>query len=122
MRTLSQEETRELFSLKREQINSKLLKDYFAIKGDSLEPRFNTFDKIILPKGKWYNKEEIETTIGRYIFNFFVFPETFLKYEGYQNIEIKKDTLEKIEEKMGVLLLNDLLPIKEYTEYLNNGE
>jgi len=122
MRTLSQEETRELFSLKREEINSKLLKDYFAIKGDSLEPRFNTFDKIILPKGKWYNKEEIETTIGRYIFNFFVFPETFLKYEGYQNIEIKKDTLEKIEEKMGVLLLNDLLPIKEYTEYLNNGE
>ena len=122
MRTLTPEESRKIFSLKRKDITGRLLKDFFAIKGSNKKAKFNTFDKILLPRGKFYNTKEIETTIGRYLFNFFVLPPTFLKKEGYQDTEMTSGELSKIESKMGYMLLDDKLPIKEYVEYLNNGE
>ena len=71
-RKLTSIETKELLSLKESDINMDLLKDYFAIRIGQDTPRFNTFDTFRLPAGRLHNKQTIETTIGRYLFNLFV--------------------------------------------------
>lgn len=120
-RALSSEEVREVLSLTRKDITATLLKDYFAASLDS-EARFNTYDTFTLPIGKLFNKETIETTIGRYIINMFCYPEAFLKKYGYVNKTLDKKTIEDIDKKIADMLLYDEITTKEYCEHLDNTE
>lgn len=115
-------EAKELLSLKREDITMDKLRDLFACHMGEESAKYNTYDILTLPAGTYYNKETIETTIGRYITNIVIFPISFMKKFGYQNDELTKGSLKKIEEKMGTMLLNDEMTTKEYGEYLDYGE
>lgn len=121
-RTLTNEETKEILSLTEDDITLDLLRNYFAIRKGQNNPRFNTFDTFILPRNKLYNKEEITTTIGRYLINFFVLPYQFLEKFGYQNIVLDADSISSLEGKMATLLLDDIVTTKEYATYLDRGE
>jgi hypothetical protein len=112
----------ELLKLKRKDINMSLLKDYFAVRFNQKEPRFNTNDKFNLKKGTLFNEEDTETTIGRYLFNMFVLPEKFLKKFGYQNTVMDKRGISQLEAKLGSMLMNSEITTKEMAEYLNRGE
>jgi hypothetical protein len=121
-RQLTLAETQEVLSLTKKDITMSLLRDYFAIKKGKNKPKFNTFDTIVLSKGKFYNEEKVETTVGRYIFNMFVLPEKYLTKYGYQNVEYTVDAAEDLEKKLGLMLLNDEITSDDFTSYLNNGE
>ena len=121
-RELTEIEKREILSLKKEDITMTLLRSYFAVKKGQDNPRFNTFDTFTLLRGYYYNSETIVTTIGRYLVNLFIIPDTFLKKFGYQNVTMDAGTTGDIEEKLAFMLLNDEMTAKEYSEFLDNGE
>ena len=60
-RKLTPQEVKEVLSLKKEDITSKKLKDFFAIYMGKDAPRFNTNDRFVLLKNDYYNNENIET-------------------------------------------------------------
>jgi len=115
-------EAKEILSLQREDITMEKIRDFFACHMGQDNPKYNTYDIIKLPAGRLYNKEELETTIGRFICNLVMFPESYLKKYGYNNKPLDKDELEDIEGKMGQMILNDEMSTKEYGLYLDNGE
>lgn len=121
-RTLTADEVREITSLSKEDITLDLVRDLFSCKYGESKPRFNTYDTFTLPAGKFFNKTSINTTVGKYIINLVVFPKVYLEKYGYVNDTLKKGTLEKIESKMGVMILNDEMTTKEYASYLDAGE
>jgi hypothetical protein len=121
-RMLTADETSEVLSLKKDDIDMNLLRSYFAVKKGKDAARFNTFDTLKLPKGHLHNKEAVETTVGRYLINFYVIPEKFLKKYGYQNVTFTKKVAGDMESKLSTMLLNDEITIENFIEYINNGE
>jgi hypothetical protein len=121
-RKLNQTETAEILSLERSEVNMSLLKDYFAASLKRKEPRFNTFDTFTLPKGKLFNAEAVETTVGRYVFNMYVIPEPYLKKFGYQNVVYNTDNIGDMEEKMSYMIIQDEMSTREFAGYLDRAE
>jgi hypothetical protein len=121
-RKLTVNETNELLSLGEKDINMTLLKDYFAVRQSQKEARFNTYDTFFLPSGKLFNQERLETTIGRYLFNFYVIPKKYLQKYGYQDIVFDADSTGDLENKLSYMLLEDEIDSKEYARYLDRGE
>lgn len=121
-RKLNQAEAREVLSLSRQEVNMSLLKGYFAATLTRKEPRFNTFDTLSLPKGKLFNEEEIETTVGRYLFNLYVIPEVYLKRFGYQNVVYNTDNIGEMEERMSYMVLQDEMSTRDFAGYLDRAE
>lgn len=122
-RDLTSQEVAEVLSLKRSDINATLLKNYFACFYGEEHSRFQPNDRFVLKKGTLYNSTDITTTIGRYIYNLFALPESYLKENGYLNETLNKDTLESLEAKMGSMILNDTMTTKDYASiYMDHTE
>lgn len=121
-RRLTSDEIRELLALELDDITLDLAADYFACRLGEKKPRFNTYDKFTLLKGQYFNEENIETTIGKYLTNLVVFPDVYLKKYGYVNETLTKSAIGKIEERMANMILNDEMSTKTYSEYLDRGE
>lgn len=122
-RKLTIEETAALLKLTKDDIDMNLLRNFFAVRMGQDKARFNTFDTFRLPPTKHlYNEQMIETTIGRYLWNFFVIPEEFLKKFGYQDMVFDKKNIGIFEKKLANILLNDEITTKEYARYLDSAE
>ena len=124
-RKLTNEETKEVLSLERKDITKTLLENYFACFKGQDHARFNTYDEMLVPAGAIYPgvpKTNTESTIGRYIFNMYVLPEAYLRKFGYFNDVLKKKQLGNIEDKIGVMVLNDEISSKELAGYIDRGE
>ena len=121
-RKLTMEETEALLKLTKDDIDMNLLRNFFAVRMGADNPRFNTFDTFKLPKGRLFNEEAIETTIGRYIWNFFVIPEEYLKKFGYQNLVFDKKGTSNLEKRLANMLLNDEISSDDYAGYLDRAE
>ncbi len=122
-RKLTPQEVKEVLSLKKEDMTSKKLKDFFAIYMGKDAPRFNTNDRFVLLKNDYFNKENVETTIGRYIFNLVAIPESYLKKYGYCNDVLTAKNIEKLENRMGNMMLDgEMKTTKDYISYLDDGE
>ena len=121
-RELTREEIDEVLSIEPNDITLDLLREYFACFYGKDAPRFNTFDTFTLKKGKWFNSEDVKTTIGRYIANIIMIPEKYLMKKGYQNAAFTKGFLEKLEGDLGNMVLNDELSVEDYINYINVGE
>ena len=119
---LTDNDVRELLSLEKNEITMEYIRGLFGCVMGKPAARFNTYDTFTLPAGRFYNKETIETTIGRYITNLVMLPDSYLKKFGYINTPFKKGVLEDIEDQMANMVLNDEMSSKEYAEYLDNGE
>ena len=68
-KTIPLNDAKEILALNRDDITMDLMREFFACHIGENEPKYNTYDKITLPAGRFYNKEAIETTIGKFIFN-----------------------------------------------------
>jgi hypothetical protein len=121
-RKLTLQETEALLKLTKEDIDMNLLRNFFAVRMGQDEPRFNTFDTFRLPKDRLYNKETIETTIGRYLWNFFVIPDEYLKKFGYQDVVFNKKAIGSFEKQLANMLLNDEISTDDYAGYLDRAE
>lgn len=119
MARLGSEDVSYLMSLKEKDVTKKLLIDFFA-HGKNKKPRFNTNDKFILPAGsKMMNKEPIDTTVGRYIFNLFIISPSFLPFIGYQNIIVDSGAINALEDNLSEYLLDKKIKPEDYIDYLN---
>lgn len=121
-RELIPSEVKEILSLKREDITSQKLKDFFAIFKGKDSSRFETNDTFMLLKGDLYNKENIKTTVGRYIFNMFALPDVYLQKYGYFNEILTGKTLSKIQKQLADMVLEDEASPLDYHHYLDYGE
>jgi hypothetical protein len=84
--------------------------------GDS---RFQPYDIFTLPKDKFYNKESIKTTVGRYIFNKVVLSETLGKILGYINKTMDGGGIGWLDGTISDLLLRDEISSDEVSNYID---
>ena len=123
-RQLTYQEAKEFYDLTHEDITATRLKNWFAVKGGQTEAKYQTNDRIVLPKmhPHCFNQEEIITTLGRFLFNFFALPDEYLKKHGYVNEPFDCDMISGIEKKMGAMLMVDEITVKEYGKYFDRAE
>lgn len=107
-----------LLSIKHDEMDAEAIKQLLAFKngGDAI---FDPTDKFILPKNKLYNKEDIETTVGRYIFNMVTLTERTGPHVGYINFPVNGSGMGKIEGKMSDLLMNDIISVDDYSDWID---
>lgn len=121
MRMLNDKERHEIFSLKPNDITQRKLVELFAANRQR-EARFETNDRFELTSRLFHNKETIETTVGRYIWNMFVLPDVYLKKHGYVNEPMNSGNLSDLETKMANMLLTEEMKTEDYIEYMRKGE
>lgn len=107
-----------LLSIKHDEMDAETIKQLLAFKngGDAI---FDPTDKFTLPKNKLYNKEDIETTVGRYIFNMVTLTERTGPHVGYINFPVNGSGMGKIEGKMSDLLMNDIISVDDYSDWID---
>ena len=118
-RLLTKDETEWLLRLTPEDLTKSFFRNNFAYtkKGS---PKYLPNDKFVLDKGRYYNKENITTTVGRYLVtNLFLLTPNLIKVMGYQDLVLDGDGKKKIENTMAQLLMEDKIECNDYIEYLN---
>jgi len=109
----------ELMRIKPDDISSSFLKKCFA-NTLKTKAKYKPNTHFSLPKGKYYNESTIDTTIGRFIFNKFLFEANgLIEIIGYQNIILSSDGLGDLEGKLSSLLMDDKITVKQFSDFLN---
>ena len=116
-----------LMSLTPNDIDYKLGMELFAdkvVKDDKgnvtvKKSRFEPTDEFDLKAGEYFNRTDITTTVGLFIFNKFIVEPLFSKYIDYVNYTISDDGLGKFEGQLSQLLLTDVITTTEFSDYLN---
>ena len=126
MRRISEEDKKYLLSLTPEDITYELGMQLFAdhvkkVDGKVVEEksRFEPTDYFNLKAGEYFNKTDIETTVGSFIFNKFIIEPRFSKFIDYVNYEITDGGLGKLEGDLSQLLLTDTITTDDFADYLN---
>ena len=124
MSRISEQDKQYLLSLKPEDITYELGMKLFAntVKNENgkiveVKSRFEPTDIFNLKKGEYFNKTDIETTVGSFIFNKFIIEPLFTEYLDYINYEISKSGLGKLESELSELLLNDKINTEIMHDY-----
>ncbi len=115
---LSKEDIEYLIKIKEEDITRELLIDLFANRKNK-KPRFKPNDRFILPINSMGNKDAIETTVGRFIYNKFILEKDLIQFIGYKNVVLDKKTIGKIEKEISNLLLDEKITVEQFIDYLN---
>ena len=86
--------------------------------------KYHTHDKITVPANHFYQGQpQVETTIGRYLYNKFVLSTSqTMKETKYYDKPMTKKELEAINGFMGTLLLNDVINRIQFNEYINRRD
>lgn len=79
------------------------------------EPKFKFSDKITIK----FNNKNIDTTIGRLIFNKFTLPDIYLNNIGYCNDELTKKRVGGLISDLSNLVLSKKLSEKDYADFLD---
>lgn len=100
-RSLTDQEKEFFLELKPEDITKSLLQSLFADTYDTSQnkhilSKYNTYDQFILKPGEYFNKEQITTNCGMFIFNKRVLERHYLSRIGYQNSELTKGQFKKL--------------------------
>ena len=126
MKRVSEEDKKYLLSLTPEDITYELGMQLFAdhvkkVDGKIVEEksRFEPTDYFNLKAGEYFNKTDIETTVGSFIFNKFIIEPRFSKYIEYVNYEVTDKGLGKLESELSQLLLTDVITTDDFADYLN---
>lgn len=107
-----------LLSLKMEDITLDLLINLFAFTANK-NPKFDPSDFFQLYNGTFYNSENINTTVGRFIFNKLIMTPLLGKHIGYINVPMNGKGIGSLDDKMSTLLLDDVISPMDFTEYID---
>lgn len=107
-----------LLNLKADDVDADTIKSLLANTVDGDAP-FDATDSFVLPKGRYYNKENVTTTVGRYIFNLVTLTERTGPHVGYINFPVNGSGMGKIEAKMADLLMNDIISVEDYSNWID---
>lgn len=127
---LSDNDKKYLMALKPEDITFELLISLFAdktvkeIKNNKLmmkviSSKMKPSDEFTLKAKEYFNKEEIITTAGQFIYNKLLIERDFAELLGYIHQAINKDVHNSLEDKLSKALLNDKITVKQMVDYLN---
>lgn len=127
MPRISDKDKQYLLSLKPEDVDYALGMELFAdkiVKDEKgnykvAKSRFETTDEFDLKKGEYFNRTDITTTVGQFIFNKFIVEPVFSKYIDYVNFTISDKGLGKFEGMLSQLLLTDDITTEDFADYLN---
>lgn len=117
-RALNKQEVAEILSLQPESIDLNKMKDLFGNHADS-EARFLTNDVFILPANTLENSSLVPTTIGRYVFNLFLFTPNIIKIIGYQNSVMDSKNISSLDKRLSGEMLAGTLAVEEYIDYID---
>lgn len=123
---ISDKDKEYLLSLKPEDLDFKTLVSLFGNTTTISEgfsnrkSRFETTDTFTLTPNDYYVKEPTETTVGKFIFNKYLYERFgFEKILGYVNEPITDGRLSAIEGKLSKALINDKIELSTFHEYIN---
>jgi hypothetical protein len=118
-RSLTNEEKKELLSLKPEDITLEYLKVLFANTTKS-KPKYNPTDQFSLDANEYYNKSAVLTTVGRLIFNKVVLEgSNTIEYIGYKDMVIDNKSFNNIDRELVNLVRDEKMPIKNLYDYFD---
>ena len=121
MKILNDKERYEILSLKPDDITQKKLVELFAATSKG-EAKYETNDQFRLEANTFYNKSAVDTTVGKYVFNMFTLPVSYLKKYGYNNQSMNGKNLGNMETNMTDMILNDEMKPEDYLVYMRKGE
>lgn len=81
--------------------------------------RFEPTDKVTLKKDEYFNTKEVNTTVGRLVFNKIIVERELIKIFGYLNDTVNGGYLGKIDDILAKALLNDEISVEDMVKYLN---
>ncbi len=86
--------------------------------------KYKTWDRIKVPKGYFFKDQpEFETTIGRFIFNKFIFEGAgIIEATGFIDAVVDKKMLGKIDELVGHLYMHDTITRKQFNGYIDRRD
>ena len=122
------EKDKEYFlSLQAKDITIDLLTELFGDSydrktGQEKKSKFKTTEKVNLKAGECMNKSDIETTVGRIIYNKAVIQPAFNDKFGFINSEISSKGLDALEEMLSQALLDDKITVDEMFVYLDKTQ
>ena len=119
-RILEKEDIDYLLNLKRENITTELAKELFAYTSKK-NPRFSPQDKFTLSPNAFYNKEVIVTTVGKFIFNKFVFHPEILSQIGYINKSLNAKAMGKVDSDVISLLKEKKITRNIFNNYIDSA-
>lgn len=117
-RIISEKDKKEILSLKQEDIDLKLLKAYFA-DYDNKDSRFATNDIVVLNANEYYNKEFVQTTVGRIIYNKVILEPKIITHTGYCNYVMDADKISEMDNKVVELFMAEKLEISDVYFYFD---
>jgi len=112
-----QEEIDRILNIKEIDITKDLLLNLFAHTSEG-PPPFQPWDTFELPANNLFNKTKELTTVGRYLFNKFVYYNV-LPLIGYVNETVTGKTLEKYDETINEAVFLDKITTDTYIDYLD---
>lgn len=126
-RVITQEEQDELLKLTPyEACKMSVFMNLFA-SFEGKPPRFNTYDIMTIPTGTFgpeghKNKNDVLTTVGRFIFNKAFIEEKLTDVVGYVNFDLTKKNIGKISEQVAYAVNEDKIPIEVELEFLQKQQ
>lgn len=108
-----------LCNLHPDDIDKKLLISLFVNRAKK-PAKYKMGETMVIPPGKYHgNKEPIQTTLGRFIYNKFIVEESFYEVLGYINEPITNSKHNEIEKKLSQALMDDIITVQQFKKYLN---
>lgn len=120
-RRISDEEKKYLLSINYADIDYNLLMGLFSDtyeNGKIKKSKFEPQDVFLLKKGEYINTENMDTTVGMFIFNKFIIEPRFSKVVGYVNYTINSKGLKNLESQLSEFLRDDIITSEDFADYL----
>lgn len=131
-KSLSKEDRQLLLSLKQEDLGVKMITRLFGKTAKKengkmiiSQPRFDTKSKLFLKKGEYINTEDIETTVGSFLFNKLMVEGMIEECipGGYYNEVINKGGMSKFQNYISEGVMQKIIPVDpNLTKWLKQYE
>lgn len=122
-RVITEEEQNELLNLtSKEACKMSVFMNLFA-SFEGKPPRFNTYDIMTIPVGTFgpegrKNKNEVLTTVGRFIFNKAFIEDDLTLITGYVNKDMTKGNIGDLSEQVAYAVNEDKIPVEVELDFL----
>lgn len=128
-RAITKEEKAYLLSLESSQLDFALFMELFSDtskivdkKMVKVHSKFDPGDTLTLEKGEYFNKERVDTTVGRFFYNKLIIEPELSEVVGYVNFALNSKGVGKVDDILSKALLLDKITVDTFVRYLNKTQ